>query len=66
LSDHGRFFVDPAAVQCENPRMQWMAFPPDLGAAQQARVASLHAGQQRRRFGANSLAKHAPPVAFAH
>lgn len=46
--------------------MQWMAFPPDFGAAQQACLASLHAGQQRRRFGANSLAKHAPPVAFAH
>lgn len=30
--------------------------------AQRARVASLHAGQQRRRFGVNSLAKHAPPA----
>jgi len=45
--------------------MQWMAYPPDLSAAQRARVASLHAGQQRRRFGANSLAKHAPPAALA-
>jgi hypothetical protein len=30
--------------------------------AQRSRVASLHAGQQRRRFGLNSLAKHAPPA----
>ena len=30
--------------------------------AQRSRVASLHAGQQRRRFGVNSLAKHAPPT----
>ncbi|WP_374354992.1 hypothetical protein [Limnohabitans sp.] len=43
--------------------MQWMAFPPDSSAAQRARVASLHAGQQQRRFGANSLDKHAPPAA---
>ena len=43
--------------------MQWMAFPPDFSAAQRARVASLHAGQQQRRFGANSLDKHAPPAA---
>ena len=45
--------------------MQWMALPPDYSAAQSARVASLHAGQQGRRFGANSLAKHAPPAASA-
>jgi len=31
-------------------------------AVQRARVLSLHAGQQRRRFGVNSLAKHAPPA----
>lgn len=43
--------------------MQWMAYSPDLGAAQRARVASLHAVQQQRRFGANSLDKHAPPAA---
>ena len=30
-------------------------------AVQRAKVMSLHAGQQRRRFGVNSLAKHAPP-----
>ena len=50
----------------ENARirvMQWMAYSPDLGAAQRARVASLHAVQQQRRFGANSLDKHAPPAA---
>lgn len=31
-----------------------------------AQVQSLHAGQQRRRFGVNSLAKHAPPPARPH
>lgn len=31
-------------------------------AVQRARVLSLHAGQERRRFGVNSLAKHAPPA----
>jgi len=32
------------------------------GVVQRARVMSLHAGQERRRFGINSLAKHAPPL----
>lgn len=66
----------PAAIrrpsrprECENPRM-----PPRLppcphcraeqrGGVRRAQVQSLHAGQQRRRFGVNSLAKHAPPAA---
>jgi hypothetical protein len=44
------------------PAMQRVNSLANLCDAQRARVASLHAGQQRRRFGVNSLAKHAPPV----
>jgi hypothetical protein len=42
--------------------MQRLNFPVTPCDAQRSRVASLHAGQQRRRFGLNSLAKHAPPA----
>jgi hypothetical protein len=42
--------------------MQCMIYLANPCAAQRSRVASLHAVQQRRRFGLNSLAKHAPPA----
>jgi hypothetical protein len=57
--------MDPAGRACKNLPMHWMSSPADGSRAQGARVASQHAGLMQRRFGTNSLAKHAPPAACA-